>query len=139
MKIKTSELTYHALDWAVAKCLEPSDERLTVIRREDYIGHPIERETEKGSYTYEWWCPTRIWAQGGPIIEREEINLEIHEGGHTRASWYQMRTNFDGKAKSYGHAFGPTPLIAAMRCFVASKLGDEVDVPDELIKQHTQS
>ena len=50
-----------------------------------------------------------------------------------------MRTNFDGKAKSYGHAFGPTPLIAAMRCFVASKLGDEVDVPDELIKQHTQS
>ena len=27
---------------------------------------------------------------------------------------------------------GPTPLIAAMRCYVASKLGDEVDVPDEL-------
>jgi len=24
---------------------------------------------------------------------------------------------------------GPTPLIAAMRCYVASKFGDEVDVP----------
>lgn len=28
--------------------------------------------------------------------------------------------------------FGPTPLIAAMRCYVASKLGDEVEVPEEL-------
>jgi hypothetical protein len=29
----------------------------------------------------------------------------------------------------------PTPLIAAMRCYVASKLGDEVDVPDELTEE----
>lgn len=27
---------------------------------------------------------------------------------------------------------GPTTLIAAMRCYVASKLGDEVEVPEEL-------
>jgi hypothetical protein len=27
---------------------------------------------------------------------------------------------------------GPTPLIAAMRCYVQSRLGDEVDVPKEL-------
>jgi hypothetical protein len=27
---------------------------------------------------------------------------------------------------------GPTPLIAAMRCYVASKLGDEVELPEEL-------
>jgi hypothetical protein len=27
---------------------------------------------------------------------------------------------------------GPTPLIAAMRCYVASKLGDEIDIPEEL-------
>jgi hypothetical protein len=30
--------------------------------------------------------------------------------------------------------YGPTPLIAAMRCYVASKLGDEVEVPDELLQ-----
>jgi hypothetical protein len=28
---------------------------------------------------------------------------------------------------------GHTPLIAAMRCYVASKLGDEVEIPDELL------
>jgi hypothetical protein len=27
---------------------------------------------------------------------------------------------------------GPTPLIAAMRCYVASKLGDAVEIPEEL-------
>ena len=26
----------------------------------------------------------------------------------------------------------PTPLIAALRCYVASKLGDEVEIPKEL-------
>ncbi|MNW06473.1 hypothetical protein D3C71_2028910 [compost metagenome] len=28
---------------------------------------------------------------------------------------------------------GPTPLIAAMRCYVASRVGDEVDLPEELL------
>jgi hypothetical protein len=41
-----------------------------------------------------------------------------------------------GSASNYDSidcvAFGPTPLIAAMRCYVISKLGDEVEVPDEL-------
>jgi hypothetical protein len=27
---------------------------------------------------------------------------------------------------------GHTPLIAAMRCYVASKLGDEVEIPEGL-------
>lgn len=26
----------------------------------------------------------------------------------------------------------PTPLIAAMHCYVANKLGDEVEIPEEL-------
>jgi hypothetical protein len=29
--------------------------------------------------------------------------------------------------------FGPTPLIAAMRCYVASKLGDDINIPEELL------
>jgi hypothetical protein len=30
-------------------------------------------------------------------------------------------------------AWGPTPLVAAMRCFVKSKCGDEIEVPKELV------
>jgi hypothetical protein len=55
------------------------------------------------------------WAQGGPIIERELI--AIH--GDWKATLGE------------GTYEGPTPLIAAMRCYVASKLGDEVDIPKE--------
>ena len=59
------------------------------------------------------------WSQGGPIIEREGI--DTYQSG----VWV---AEIDGKHTTEG----PTPLIAAMRCYVASKLGDEVEVPAEL-------
>jgi len=60
------------------------------------------------------------WAHGGPIIEREIARLEdLGDDG-----W---------EACGYGFmATGPTPLIAAMRCYVASKMGDNIDIPKEL-------
>lgn len=134
--MKTSELQGAALDWAVAVCEQDNDGRLTIIRWEDYIGHPIERETEKGSYTYEWWCPTRIWAQGGPIIERERISLTPRDWGWD-ALYHDRLFEEDGSDHLMA---GASPLIAAMRCYVASKMGDTIDVPDELTnEQHTQS
>ena len=126
MKIKTAELLGPALDWAVAKLEEEHDKRLTVIRREDHIGHPIERETESGSYAYEWWAPSRIWAQGGPIIEREGIELKRSLVAPFVWAAFAFRS-------PRAHCTGPAPLIAAMRCFVASKLGDEVEIPEELL------
>ena len=65
------------------------------------------------------------WAQGGPIIERERISL------------FEDVNDWSAKA-SIDHPLwdkrwaGPTPLIAAMRCFVASKLGDTIEIPNEL-------
>lgn len=112
MKIKTSELTGTALDWAVARC-----EGLLAFgfRKTDrFIIKLSNGELEE-------FCPTTDWAQGGPIIERERINL-----------WNE---GYDWEASRFGEhvLWGSTPLIAAMRCFVASKLGDEVDVPNELV------
>jgi hypothetical protein len=63
------------------------------------------------------------WAQGGPIIEKEGIRLHRSHTG----DWWAGAESEPHKPIS-----GPTPLIAAMRCYVASKLGDEVDVPEEL-------
>lgn len=66
--------------------------------------------------------PSTDWSQGGPIIERELISVSSQTNGHSWAA-----------KGAHNYSYGPTPLIAAMRCYVASKLGDEVDVPDELL------
>ena len=106
MKIKTSELDGAALDWAVAKC-----EGLDI------------RRLSGGEFLLadgDFWFPSTDWAQGGPIIEREGIGL-LPSGN----SYYER----DGGTY---YSYGSTPLIAAMRCYVASKLGDEVEVPEEI-------
>jgi hypothetical protein len=65
-------------------------------------------------------------SQGGPIIERQSIDVLRDPNG--TAGWgarvYISRRDV--------WCYGPTPLIAAMRCFCASKLGEEVEIPKEL-------
>lgn len=108
--MKTNELTGAALNWAVAKAWQPvySDKALLVAVHEGYH-------------------PSTDWSQGGPIIEREFITL-INAAGDDVWSAYPIAEDPVAHRKS-----GPTPLIAAMRCYVASKLGDEVEVPDGLL------
>ena len=108
--MKTNELTGAALDWAVAKCEGVGiDPRGSVVYYHE--GEPA------------MWQPSTDWAQGGPIIEREYIEM------HTYSE------NDDGIVTWRANDFmdGPTPLIAAMRCYVASKLGDNIDTPKELL------
>ena len=108
MKVKTADLIGPALDWAVAKCLQPGYEEWRLIRW-------IEQE----------FAPTANWSQGGPIIERG--NIDLISPTPSDPLWQAMQWRFAHGAK------GPTPLIAAMRCFVASRFGDEVEIPEELL------
>ena len=114
MKVKVSEATEVQLDWMVAKA----------------EGHKVEPLPGLSVHSSASWSMySTNWAQGGPIIGRikglqlknwleskPETCCEVHIHNY-EGNWIQ---------------FGPTPLIAAMRCYVASKLGDEVDVPAEL-------
>jgi hypothetical protein len=111
MKINTSELTGAALDWAVAWA-----ENIT-IKHFSGVFYLLDGDE---------WNPTRNWAQGGPIIEREEISVDRMGG-----AWTADITDSVGGYIEHTES-GPTPLIAAMRCYVASKLGDEVEIPEEL-------
>ena len=94
--MKTSELTGTALDRVVAKY-----------------------EGADGFY-----APSRKWAQGGAIIEREKIDVMWCGDrwcAYTMCGDKQLVTE------------GDTPLITAMRGYVASKLGDEIELPEELL------
>ena len=75
------------------------------------------------------FTPSTDWTQGGPLIEREKINLMHAVPGSINYSLGILCTAHD----YVRYMDGSTPLTAAMRCFVASKLGDEVDVPKELL------
>jgi len=114
MKIKTSELQPLALDWAVTTLENPEACKYGVEDWRDQRKHTV----KNGEYVYRWH---QSWAQSGPIIERNWIDLHCVNDSlweaEINANDYHNRKN------------GPTPLIAAMRCYVASKLGDEVEIP----------
>ena len=108
--MKTAELQGAALDLAVARAMgrKPND--------------------------FGWWWdnfkPSTNWAQGGPIIELEGITTapySTHNG--VIKEWKAGR---DWPMSHFPYYLGPTPLVAAMRCYVASKMGDTVDIPEEL-------
>lgn len=67
------------------------------------------------------WRPSEDWAHGGPIIELERIELTPLGECWTGRLWLHE--------EGVRSAIGRTPLVAAMRCFVTSKYGD--DVPDQ--------
>ena len=163
MKIKTSELIGPALDWAVAKCLNlvqttvhgrgavraPGFEQRAglgyhlYVLRNTYQLWVEKCEDPPFCSGVQIWCPTADWSQAGPLIETEKVAISYD------AEWAYDATNPDpedepdngdrwyAEIRKAGHDFigmyGPTPLIAAMRCLVHSKLGNEVEVPDELI------
>ena len=115
--MKTSELQGAALDYAVAKC-----EGITI---------PIDALVRQLKGAPRGYSPSTDWAQGGVILEREKITVGYErygaQGGET---WDAVKKAFDDTVLWLEYA--PTPLIAAMRCYVASRLGDEVDVPEVL-------
>jgi hypothetical protein len=124
--VKTSELTGAALDWAVAKCwyndrhveLTEGKTGVRVLRDPSYSG------TEH-SHWFVFFASTD-WSQGGPIIEREKISLLAF-------GLVDWKATFDYGGSSTSDQYGPTPLIAALRCYVTSKLGDNVEIPEELL------
>ena len=105
--MNTSELTGDALDCLVAKI-------------------------EGNSRGY--FSPSTNWAHGGPIIDKLiKGHLFLMEDGDGDGE-YACHVAYSRTPHDNSHGFGKTPLIAAMRCYVASELGNDVEVPTELLK-----
>ena len=112
--MKTTELSGKALDYAVAMCEFAAPDYET----DDLLVYVTEGCSDDG-----WvFSPSADWSQAGPIIEKEMITLgPAKHAGFMAWAW----------PKENG-IWGDTPLEAAMRCYVSTKLGDEIDVPEEL-------
>ena len=132
--MKTSELIGPALDWAAEKSLG------TPWSPNGYFCYdPPHSElgwfSSKPRHSY-----SSDWSQGGPIISRKNIDILHCQNGierHETLARIHEHADVTGKviASAWAlHGEGPErDLIAAMRCYVSSELGDEVEIPKELL------
>jgi hypothetical protein len=129
--MKTSELTGVALDWAVAKSAGVG----VHMSRGGWVVFDSDSHAEfSNGYNdskMQMFKPSTNWAQGGVIIERERISIEYMAGAGDGGLDVWVATRVENPA--FAEEQGDTPLIASMRAYVASKLGDEVEIPDELL------
>ena len=135
--MKTSELSGDALNRAVHNIDSPDE--------------PLKVGCSAPPYSTDW-------AFGGPIIEREDISTirlddedipdakgfwsgkKLPQWGAVTGERHGLEENHGSQGDYWGMSHhvdedavcGPTPLIAAMRCYVASKLGADVDLPEGL-------
>lgn len=121
--VKIEKLTESQVNYAVAVILGYSP-TVTVLKGVQTVwinGH------HKAAFTSDW-------GQAGPILERYAITAQRGHDcyvANTNKYWWAEEDGGTEYYEAYS-AEGPY-LIAAMRCYVASKLGDEVEIPEELL------
>lgn len=106
------------LDYWVSRASE-----VNAYEMPDACGGRLVLDIECVDYGFIPYNPSSSWRLAGPIIEQNKISVEW-----TRDGWKAS------KSIGGGHIYfsGEGPLIAAMRCFVASKLGKTV--PDSHLR-----
>lgn len=125
-EVKTRELEGAALNWAVALA---ADKNPTLQKPYPNAAGYVVLESEAGVIR---WNPAGDWAFGGQIIEREGISVQNFDGsGPRKVLWNAYSDSPPLSIKD--EINGPTALVAAMRCFVHSKLGDTVYIPQEVL------
>jgi hypothetical protein len=129
---KTSDLTGAALDYAVARALGIPAEDLKIPT---YRGDSLFRygRDEEGSLDGTYMTGpdlifSRKWEAGGPVIEKHKISITVDHSG----VWLAYIEYNYADERRFRQA-GPTPLVAAMRTFVSSVTGPEVDLPEGLV------
>lgn len=127
MKIETSNLEGMALCYAICMIRMPHlvwGETIGIHHASNQIVVPELPEPQ-------CYSPFSDWAMFGPIMEQESVSLTDQHGCRGMERWLASLTlpNDNGLVMEWG----PTQLVAARRCYVASQMGDLVDVPAELL------
>jgi len=138
VEMKTGELVGLALDWAVFCSVYPGMRpTINVIPATSVDRKPFSKPISfpqaiylsySGAYDTEIdWSPSTDWNQGGPLRDQYRIDVQFDPNGKPVV---MAHLSLD---KLTYRAYGPTSLVAAMRCIVTSQYGDTVQVPAELL------
>lgn len=146
--IKTADLTGAALDYAVAMAgawKHAHEHFPTMTLDSTFKGYKVYRlqggrvvcqlvpnnPFRQDHVIYE---PSASWEIAGPIIEREQISTDHLHGRAEQFRWLALILGRDKNGfAEMKSCYGPTLLTTAMRCYVKHKLGDTVDIPQELM------
>lgn len=135
VEVKTAELIGAALDWAVAVAVGEKSPQIATGGGCCVVSH---------GHTMHRFCPSSEWSHGGPLIERElievsprwhnqhcSVNQDWKQRGYTKESgWHWAAYVLGSENVDENHEQeGGTTLVAAMRCIVSSKLGAVVQLP----------
>ena len=117
MKIHIDKLTLVQLNWAVAQILLPATKNAKVwyMPEQQYDQHKVWFPTVSDSFD-----PTHSWEITGPLIEQERIHVWYHN----------LSQRWIGSSDLTGDHMGLTALEAAVRAYVGSYLGEEIEVPE---------
>jgi Bacteriophage P22, NinX len=129
--IRVQDLLSAALDWAVMKCEHPENDSVPYfhhLRNEDVLYSATLKQTCTGRFRY-----SERWDQGGPIIGRERISIQFCRDLRDRNGLYIHAEMDTHSFHGYWRGIHDRPLVAAMRCYVAGKLGEQVEVPAQLL------
>lgn len=136
MKIKTQKLQGNALDYAVALTngfLSPLFKgEVARVVLQTYAGETkvIWNPKYYGHNGVDDYSPSKNWFDAGSVIEGSKISIQFEEG--IRSAYFRDKLFCDDGSECW--STGETALVAAMRCFVQSKLGSEVEIPNEILE-----
>ena len=108
--MKAKELSGEQLDYWVAKAKQIHITPASDGQGFRYNPHP--------NIASRRWAPSHFWSQGGPIIEEAKIDLNW--------DWEESR-EWTASMEPDINSQGTSVLEAAMRAFVVSHFGEEVD------------
>ena len=120
VQTRTDRLQGQALDWAVAyaMCLEANEGR--VIQARDLADIAMRNGSSISSDPHVL----------GILIERDGMTV----GPWTTSPFAAHMGPVEAVNSANPRIVGPTPLIAALRCYVWSKIGDSLSIPARLLQ-----
>lgn len=139
--VNVSDLAGKALDWAVARSKNMHVAQVDSVNYFDdvewvfvngEIRHYVEVDSSSMNrqYQYTVYSPSTDWNTAGPIIDEADICFFKYEVDDLGQPCEPGRCAFIWFEEKY---YGPTILVAAMRCFVAMRLGETITVPEEVL------
>ena len=124
--MRVADLQGEMLDFWVAKACQLTDSSIVEVKVDGDVARILLSAGHRGiGNIWFTFSPSTRWDYGGPIIDRE--NIGVCKNAEEAGGWCAAPGCLTTDEIIAGMQYGQTPLIAAMRCFVASKLGEEVE------------